>query len=97
LAAGSEAPTINEENALAEHTQFRFEDLSRSASIASGVNEEIVEEGPETAFDDIGCNSLGFLEIEPAMEQQYGFIADAGWIHTVGEPVRYVDNRLAGV
>ena len=63
-----------------------------------GLPEEDVKDDPETTFDEMGLDSLAFVEIQLAMEQEYGFTIadeDAERIHTVGESIAYVNERLA--
>ena len=46
----------------------------------------------------MGLDSLAFVEVQLAMEQEYGFTIadeDAESIHTVGEAIAYVNRRLA--
>jgi acyl carrier protein len=46
----------------------------------------------------MGLDSLAFVEIQLAMEQEYGFTIsdeDAESIHTVGEAIDYTNRRLA--
>jgi len=83
---------------LTEQTQFGFEDLRRILVDRVGLAEEDVKEDPSTTFDDMGLDSLAFVEIQLAMEQEYNFTIsdeDAESIHTVGEAIEYVNRRLA--
>ena len=85
---------------MTEQTQFGFEDLKRILVDRVGLEEADVKEDPETTFDDMGLDSLAFVEIQLAMEQDYGFTIadeDAERIHTVGEAIEYVNRRLAEV
>jgi len=83
---------------LTEQTQFGFDDLKRILVDRVGLPEEDVKDDPETTFDEMGLDSLAFVEIQLAMEQEYGFTIadeDAERIHTVGESIAYVNERLA--
>jgi acyl carrier protein len=83
---------------LTEQTQFGFEDLKRILVDRVGLPEEDVKDDPEMTFDEMGLDSLAFVEIQLAMEQEYGFTIadeDAERIHTVGESIAYVNERLA--
>jgi acyl carrier protein len=83
---------------LSEKTQFGFEDLKRILVDRVGLAEENVTDNPEATFDEMGLDSLAFVEVQLAMEQEYGFTIadeDAERIHTVGEAIDYVNRRLA--
>jgi acyl carrier protein len=77
---------------------FGFEDLKRILTERIGVAEEDVKEDPSTTFEDMGLDSLAFVDIQLAMQQEYGFTIpeeDAEGIQTVGEAIDYVNRRLA--
>jgi acyl carrier protein len=83
---------------LTEQTQFGFDDLRRILVDRVGLADEDVKDDPSTTFDDMGLDSLAFVEIQLAMEQEYDFTIsdeDAENIHTVGEAIAYVNRRLA--
>lgn len=83
---------------MTEQTQFGFEDLKRILVDRVGLAEADVKEDPNTTFDEMGLDSLAFVEIQLAMEQEYDISvsdADAERIHTVGEAIAYVNERLA--
>lgn len=83
---------------MTEQTRFGFEDLRRILVDRVGLREEDVKDDPATTFDEMGLDSLAFVEIQLAMEQEYGFSIsdeDAEEIHTVGEAIGYVNRRLA--
>jgi acyl carrier protein len=85
---------------LTEQTQFGFEDLKRILVDRVGLAEADVKDDPGATFDEMGLDSLAFVEIQLAMEQEYGFTIadeDAERIHTVGEAIDYVNRRLAEV
>jgi acyl carrier protein len=53
---------------------------------------------PAAKFEDMGLDSLAFVEIQLAMQQEYGFTIpdeDASKIETVGEAIDYVNRRIA--
>jgi acyl carrier protein len=83
---------------LSEQAQFGFEDLKRILVDRVGIPEDDVKDDPDLTFDEMGLDSLAFVEIQLAMEQEYGFTVedgDAERIHTVGEAISYVNERLA--
>ena len=83
---------------MTEQTQFGFEDLKRILVDRVGLAEDDVTDDPNATFDEMGLDSLAFVEIQLAMEQEYGFTVaeeDAERIHTVGEAIDYVNRRLA--
>jgi acyl carrier protein len=76
---------------------FGFEDLKRILTERIGVPEEDVKEDPSTTFEDMGLDSLAFVDIQLAMQQEYGFTIpeeDAEGIQTVGEAIEYVNRRI---
>ncbi|MGH2838120.1 MAG: acyl carrier protein [Thermoleophilaceae bacterium] len=76
---------------------FGFEDLKRILTERIGVAEGDVKEDPSTTFEDMGLDSLAFVDIQLAMQQEYGFTIpeeDAEGIQTVGEAIEYVNRRL---
>jgi acyl carrier protein len=89
--------TTQTEKAVSDQ-QFGFEDLKRILVDRVGVPEEDVKDDPSTTFDEMGLDSLAFVEIQLAMEQEYGFTIsdeDAEQLHNVGEAIEYCNNRLA--
>ena len=63
-----------------------------------GMDEADVSDDPNATFDSMGLDSLAFVEIQLAMQQEYGFTIadeDAERIQTVGEAIDYVNERLA--
>jgi acyl carrier protein len=77
---------------------FTFEDVKRILVDRVGLNEEDVVNDPNATFDSMGLDSLAFVEIQLAMQQEYGFTIsdeDAERITTVGEAIDYVNQRLA--
>jgi acyl carrier protein len=83
---------------MAVEQQFTFEDLKRILVDRVGLAEENVVEDPQASFEDMGLDSLAFVEIQLAMQQDYGFEIpdeDAQEIQTVGEALEYTNRRLA--
>jgi acyl carrier protein len=82
---------------LTEQTQFGFEDLKRILVDRVGLPEADVKDDRAVTFEDMGLDSLAFVEIQLAMQQEYGFTIpdeDAERILTVGEAIDYVNERL---
>lgn len=78
---------------------FTFEDLKRILVDRVGLSESVVTDDPSATFEDMGLDSLALVEIQLAMQQEYGFAIpdeDADRIQTVGEAIDYVNGRLAG-
>jgi acyl carrier protein len=83
---------------LPEQTKFSFEDLKRILVDRVGLPEADVVDDREATFEDMGLDSLAFVEIQLAMQQEYGFTIpdeDAEEIHSVGEAIDYVNRRIA--
>jgi acyl carrier protein len=83
---------------MAVEQQFTFEDLKRILVDRVGLAEENVVDDPQASFEDMGLDSLAFVEIQLAMQQDYGFEIpdeDAQEIQTVGEALEYTNRRLA--
>jgi acyl carrier protein len=77
---------------------FTFEDLKRILVDRVGLPEDDVKNDPEAKFEDMGLDSLAFVEIQLAMQQEWGFEIpdeDAQEITTVGESIDYVNRKLA--
>ena len=78
--------------------QFTFEDVKRILVERVGLPEEKVVDDPTATFEDMGLDSLAFVEIQLAIQQEYGFTIpdeDADKLVTVGEGIEYVNQRLA--
>jgi acyl carrier protein len=78
--------------------QFTFEDVKRILVDRVGVPEENVVNDPDATFEDMGLDSLAFVEIQLAIQQEYGFSIpdeDAEKLTTVGQGIEYVNQRLA--
>ena len=77
---------------------FTFDDIKRILVDRVGLNEDDVVDDPNATFDSMGLDSLAFVEIQLAMQQEYGFTIedeDAQEITTVGEAIDYTNRRLA--
>jgi acyl carrier protein len=82
---------------LTQQTQFEFEDLKAILVDRIGLAEANVKDDPTTRFDEVGLDSLAFVEIQLAMEQDYGITVtdeDAEAIHTFGDVIDFVNRRL---
>ncbi len=53
--------------------QFTFEDVKRILVDRVGLPEENVVDDPNATFEDMGLDSLAFVEIQLAIQQEYGF------------------------
>lgn len=76
---------------------FAFEDLKRILVEEGGLVESDVYNDRQARFDQMGLDSLGFIQIQTAMEQEYGIAVpeeDADRITTVGDALDYVNGRL---
>ena len=62
-----------------------------------GLNEGDVVDDPDASFEDMGLDSLAFVEVQLAMQQEYGFTIpdeDAEKITRVGEAIEYVNQKM---
>jgi acyl carrier protein len=79
--------------------EFTFANLKDILVNRIGLPDESVVDDREATFDDMGLDSLAFIEIQLAMQQEYGFTIpdeDADDIHNVGQAIDYVNQRLSG-
>jgi len=77
--------------------EFTFDDAKNILVNRIGVPEDAVRDDPSLTFDELGLDSLAFVEIQLAMQQEYGFTIpdeDADKITTMGEAIEYTNNRL---
>ena len=77
--------------------EFTFEDLKNILVNRVGLPEDAVTDDPGASFEDMGLDSLAFVEIQLAIQQDYGFEIpdeDAHEITTVGEAIAYSNRRL---
>ena len=78
--------------------QFTFEDLKWILVDRVGLEKAEVPDDEETAYVEIGLDSLAVVEIQAAVQQIYGFtIADehASAMMTFAETIDYVNGRLS--
>lgn len=78
---------------------FTFEDVKRILTERVGLDEESIVEDPDATFEDMGLDSLAFVEIQLAIQQEYGFEIpdeDAAELVTLGQGIDYVNKRLQG-
>ncbi|MGI8631129.1 MAG: acyl carrier protein [Solirubrobacterales bacterium] len=76
---------------------FTVQDAKRILVDRVGLKEEEVPEDPDATFESMGLDSLAFVEIQLAMQQEYGFTIpdeDADALLTMGNAVEYVNGRL---
>jgi acyl carrier protein len=80
-----------------EAKTFTLDDAKRILVERVGLNEADVPDDPDATFESMGLDSLAFVEIQLAMQQEYGFTIpdeDAEQITTMGQAVDYVSGRL---
>jgi acyl carrier protein len=78
--------------------EFTFADAKDILVNRIGVPEDSIRDDPHQSFDELGLDSLAFVEIQLAMQQEYGFTIpdeDAEHITTIGEAVEYTNRRLS--
>ena len=78
--------------------EFTFEDAKNILVNRIGVPEDSINGDPSQSFEDLGLDSLAFVEIQLAMQQEYGFQIpdeDAEQITTIGEAIEYTNRRLS--
>jgi len=77
--------------------EFTYDDAKNILVNRIGVPEDSVREDPNLSFEELGLDSLAFVEIQLAMQQEYGFTIpdeDADQITTMGEAIEYTNRRL---
>ena len=77
--------------------EFTFDDIKNILVNRIGLSEAAVVDDPSLSFEQLGLDSLAFVEIQLAMQQEYGFTIpdeDASQIMTIGEGIDYVNRRL---
>jgi acyl carrier protein len=77
--------------------EFTFADAKDILVNRIGLPEEAVVDDPNLTFDSLGLDSLAFVEIQLAMQQEYGFTIpdeDAEKITTIGEAIEYTNGKL---
>jgi acyl carrier protein len=76
---------------------FTFRDLKDILVNRVGLAAKDVVDDPNATFDSMGLDSLAFVEVQLAIQQQYGFSIpdeDAHKITRVGEAVAYTNRRI---
>ena len=82
---------------MATQEQFSMADMKDILVNRVGLPEDAVGDDPSRSFDDLGLDSLAFVEIQLAVQQQYGFSIpdeDAANIHTMQDAIDYTNRRL---
>ena len=77
--------------------EVTFENVKDILVNRIGVPEDSISGDPGQSFEDLGLDSLAFVEIQLAMQQEYGFQIpdeDAEQITTIGEAIDYTNRRL---
>jgi acyl carrier protein len=77
--------------------QFTYDDLKNILVNRVGLRESDIPADRSTRFEDMGLDSLAFIEIQLAVQQQYGFAIpdeDAHHIETIQEAIDYTNRRL---
>jgi acyl carrier protein len=77
--------------------EFTFADVKNILVNRIGLPEDAVTDDPNLSFEDLGLDSLAFVEIQLAIQQDYGFTIpdeDAEKITTVGDAIEYSNRRL---
>jgi acyl carrier protein len=82
---------------MATQQQFSMTDMKDILVNRVGLPEDAVGDDPSRSFDELGLDSLAFVEIQLAVQQQYGFTIsdeDAQNIHTMQDAIDYTNRRL---
>ena len=82
---------------MATQQQFSMEDMKDILVNRVGLPGEDVGDDPSKSFEDLGLDSLAFVEIQLAVQQQFGFTIadeDAQNIHTMQDAIDYTNRRL---
>jgi acyl carrier protein len=77
--------------------QFTFDDVKNILVNRVGLPADAIGDDPSLTFDELGLDSLAFVEIQLAMQQEYGFTIpdeDADQITTISQAIDYVNRRL---
>jgi len=80
-----------------QSTQFTLEDLTRILVDRVGIPEQDIPQDADASFVDLGLDSLAVVEVQLAIQQEYGFVVedeDAERITTLRDAVAYVNERL---
>jgi acyl carrier protein len=82
---------------MATQQTFSMEDMKDILVNRVGLPAETVGDDPSKSFEDLGLDSLAFVEIQLAVQQGYGFTIpdeDAQEIHTMQDAIDYTNRRL---
>jgi acyl carrier protein len=82
---------------MTQQRQFTYDDLRDILIKRVGLPADGVASDPSASFESMGLDSLAFVEIQLALQQQYGFAIpdeDAHQIGTIGEAIDYTNRRL---
>ena len=82
---------------MATQEQFSMQDMKDILVNRVGLPDEAVGDDPSKSFEDLGLDSLAFVEIQLAVQQQFGFTIadeDAQNIHTMQDAIDYTNRRL---
>jgi acyl carrier protein len=82
---------------MATQQTFSMADMKDILVNRVGMSDETVGDDPSKSFEDLGLDSLAFVEIQLAVQQQYGFTIadeDAAEIHTMQDAIDYTNRRL---
>ena len=80
-----------------QQQEFTFDDLRDILVNRIGLPAHEVVNDPSVSFESMGLDSLAFVEIQLAVQQQYGFTIpdeDAHQIGTIGDAISYTNRRL---
>ena len=80
--------------------QFTLEDLRRILVDRVGLGPTDVPDDPQVSFIDLGLDSLAVVEVQLAIQQDYGFTVpdeDAERIVTLADAIGYVNAQLAEI
>lgn len=78
--------------------RFTHADLETILVERIGLAKSDVPSDPAATFAELGLDSLAVVEIQLAVQQQWGFTIpdeDAGSMPTLGDAIAYVNARLA--
>jgi acyl carrier protein len=76
---------------------FTLEELRDILVSLIGLGPLVPVDDPDTTYEELGIDSLGFLEVQVELQQRFGVEipeGDAARIHTLGATVDYVNRRL---
>jgi acyl carrier protein len=79
-------------------TTFTLEELHRILVDMAGLGPLVAAGGRDTSYEELGIDSLGFLEVQVELQQRFGIEipeADAAGINTLGATVDYINQRIA--